>query len=71
VNYQTYTNKFLVQELCDEYYGDNGIVDVYTTNPNHDISTYGDVHVMTLKDLKKKSQNNISMSRAITNWIAR
>jgi hypothetical protein len=71
VNYQTYTNKFLVQELCDEYYGDNGIVDVYTTNPSHDISTYGDVHVMTLKDLKKKSQNNISMSRAITNWIAR
>ena len=71
VTYETYTNKFFVQELCDEYYGDNGIVDVYTTNANHGISTYGDVHVMSLEDLKKKSQNNISMSRAITNWIAR
>jgi hypothetical protein len=69
--YETYTNTFHVQELCDEYYGDNGFVDVYTTNPNHGISTYGDVHVMSLEDLQKISQNNISMSRAITNWIAR
>jgi len=71
LTYETYTNKFFVQELCDEYYGDNGIVDVYTTNSNHGISTYGAVYTMSLEDLQEISQNNISMSRAITNWIAR
>jgi hypothetical protein len=70
LNYKTYTNKFFVQELCDEYYGDNGIVDVYTTNPDHGICTYGDVHVMTLEEIQNLSQRNISMSQAVTNWIS-
>lgn len=69
LTYTTYTNKFVVQELCDEYYGDNGIVDVYTTNPNHNIHTYGSVHVMSLEELQNVSQDNISMSRAVMNWI--
>lgn len=69
LTYQTYTNKFFVQELCDEYYGDNGIVDVYTTNPDSGISTYGSVYTMSLEAIQKMSQNDISMSRAITNWI--
>jgi hypothetical protein len=71
LNYKTYTNKFFVQELCDEYYGDNGIVDVYTTNPDHGISTYGAVYTMSLEDIQAMSKNDISMSRAITNWIVR
>ena len=25
---------YSLRELCDSYYGDNGIVDVYTNNPN-------------------------------------
>ncbi len=37
-----------LRELCDSYYGDNGIVDVYTNNPNleypeMEFENYGDV----------------------------
>jgi hypothetical protein len=71
LTYVTYTNKFFVQELCDEYQGDEGIVDVYTTNPDPNIQNYGDVIVMTLEEIQNISQENISMSRAIANWIAR
>jgi len=71
VSHQTYTNTFLVQEICDQYHGDNGIVDVYTTNPNPGIDTYGEVHIMSLEELQNVSQKNISMSEAIVNWIAR
>ena len=69
LQWETYTNEFLVQELCNEFYGDNGIVDVYTTNRNHKLSSYGDIRVMDLDEMKEISQNNISMSRAITSWI--
>ncbi len=71
VTHDTYTNTYLVQEVCNEYYGDNGIVDVYTNNPNPGIHTYGDVHIMSLEELQKVSQDNVSMSQAIVNWIAR
>ena len=30
-----------LQELCYQYYGDDGIVDIYTTNPNLEIDNYG------------------------------
>lgn len=69
LQWETHTNDFLVQELCSEFNGDNGIVDVYTTNPNHSISTYGDVRVMDLEEMKKISQKNISMSSAVTDWM--
>ncbi len=67
--YKTYTNKFLVQELCNKYYGDNGIVNVYTTNPDHGIDTCGDVNVMTLEEIQNISKEDISMSEAVCNWI--
>ena len=39
---------YALRELCDSYYGDNGIVDVYTNNPNlefpeMEFENYGDV----------------------------
>lgn len=71
VYYESHTNPFFVQELCDEYTGDNGIVNIYTTNPNHGINTYGDVKVLTEEQILAMSKENVSMSRAITNWIAR
>ena len=37
----TFKNEYATQELCNDYYGDNGIVHVYTTNPNHTISNRG------------------------------
>lgn len=37
------TNINTLTELCNQYDGYDGIVDVYTTNPNLDIHNYGDV----------------------------
>lgn len=71
LTWDNHVNEFVVQELCNEYYGDNGIVDVYTNNPNHNIRTYGDVNVMSLEEIQNITQNNISMGEAVTNWITR
>lgn len=71
IRWQAHKNEFSVQDLCDEYYGDNGIVDVYTNNPDHKISSYGDVKVMTEEEMVNMSKENISMSNAICNWMAR
>lgn len=71
LQWETHLNNFVVQNLCDEYYGDNGIVDVYTNNPDHHITSYGDVRVMTEQEIIDMSKENISMSRAITNWMVR
>lgn len=71
IHWQTHKNEFAVQDICNEYYGDNGIVDVYTNNPNHKISSYGDVEVMTYDEIINMSKENISMSNAICNWITR
>ena len=71
IQWITFNNEFLTQELCDEYCGDNGIVDVYTNNPKNTINGYGDVEVKSLEELQNLSQDNISMSKAITNWIAK
>ena len=37
----TFKNEYATQELCNDYNGDNGIVHVYTDNPNHTISNRG------------------------------
>ena len=34
---ENHINPHTVQELCYQYFGDDGIVDVYTNNPNLDI----------------------------------
>ena len=48
---QSMKNPYSLQELCYQYYGDNGIVDVYTNNPDLSIDNYGDVkYVPTEKD---------------------
>jgi len=71
LSWQTHNNEFSVQDLCNEYYGDNGIVDVYTNNPNHTISSYGNIKVITEDEIINMSKKNISMSSAITGWITR
>lgn len=69
IQWETHKNEFVVQDLCDEFYGDNGIVDVYTNNPNNNITSYGDVKVMTYDEIINMSKENISMSNAICNWL--
>jgi hypothetical protein len=71
LTWENHVNKFTVQEICDEYNGDDGIVDVYTTNPDHGISSYGDVVVMSEAELQNMAKKDISMRTAVTNLIAR
>ena len=48
------TNTHTLQELCYEYYGDNGIVDVYTTNSDLKIENYGDtMYIKSEEDYNK------------------
>jgi len=69
VRWMHHNNEFSVQDLCNEYYGDNGIVDVYTNNPNHKIDSYGSVKFMTEEEMVNLSKEDISMSNAICNWM--
>jgi len=46
---------YSLRELCDSYYGDNGIVDVYTNNPNlgfpeMEFENYGNVMYIKSED---------------------
>jgi hypothetical protein len=69
IDWNTHLNHFTAQELCNEYNGDNGVVDVFTNNPNHNIITDGYVKVMSLDEIKDISQTNISKSSAMLKWI--
>jgi|10_taG_2_1085330.scaffolds.fasta_scaffold10211_10 hypothetical protein len=52
VSTHQYYNTFVLQAMCDEYYGDNGIVDIITNNPDHGICNEGgDVEVMSAKQI--------------------
>ena len=44
------TNELAVNDLCVEYDGYDGIVDVYTTNPNAKIDNYGEVNYVKSKE---------------------
>jgi len=51
---QTLTNELAVNDLCFQYDGYDGIVDVYTTNPDTNISNYGEVnYIKSEKDYNK------------------
>lgn len=53
------TNECAVNDLCEEYNGYDGIVDVYTTNPGAKISNYGQVmYVQTEMDYEKWKKYN-------------
>lgn len=48
---ETLTNEHSLQDLCYRYDGDDGIIDVYTTNPNLNLYNYGDTYYFpTLED---------------------
>ena len=45
------TNTITLQELCNRYFGDDGIVDVYSTNPDlSHIENYGDLKYIKSKE---------------------
>jgi len=71
IRWENHKNEYSVKDLCNEYYGDNGIVEVYTNNPNHTIESYGDIQVLTDEEILNMSKEDISMSRAMCNWVSR
>ena len=48
------TNELSVNDLCIEYDGYDGIVDVYTTNPDAKIQNYGEVNYIKSEDQYRK-----------------
>ena len=80
---ETAKNSYELQELCDNYNGDNGIVDVYTNNPNlkfpeMEFSNYGDsMFIKTEYDyrewVKFRRMENIitSTTQELKNWDER
>lgn len=69
-------NKHTLQDLCYEYDGDNGIVDVYSTNPDlGGIHNYGDLmYIESVEDYDKwydheTLKNNIpSIEEELDKW---
>ena len=69
-SWDTHLNEFTVQDMCDEYFGgENGLVFVYTNNPNHTIK-YAEVNILSLDELHSICKDNVTMSKAMTNLIA-
>jgi len=71
-------NPHTLQELCYRYNGDDGIVDVYTNNPDLSIENYGCTkYVPTMEDYtkwKKYTQLSsiiISIEKELDAWDAR
>lgn len=57
---QELTNEVAVNDLCREYDGQDGIVDVYTTNPDAKIENYGKVnYIKSVEDYNKWKQSNV------------
>lgn len=59
---QVLTNEVAVNDLCLQYDGYDGIVDVYTTNPDAKIENYGEVnYIKSVEDYDKWKKSNLLM----------
>jgi hypothetical protein len=56
-----------VNDLCVEYDGYDGIVDVYTTNPDAKIQNYGEVNYIKSQEDYDKWKKSEELSRLIKN----
>ena len=65
---ENHINPHTVQELCYQYFGDDGIVDVYTNNPDLDIENYGDVKFVPTKEDLEKWKNYKFLENHIPGW---
>ena len=59
------SNPISLQELCWRYDGEDGIVDVYSTNPDLKIHNYGDVRYIVSKDDYENWKAFESLKRSI------
>jgi hypothetical protein len=65
---ENHINPHTVQELCYHYFGDEGIVDVYTNNPDLDIENYGGVKFVPTKEDLDKWKNYRFIETHIPIW---
>jgi len=65
---ENHINPHTVQELCYRYFGDEGIVDVYTNNPDLNIENYGDVKFVPTKEDLEKWKNYRFIKNHIPMW---
>lgn len=70
MHYDEHVNRYSVQELCNEYYGDNGIIDIWTTS-KIPFDNYGDVTILTDEQMEELDRSDISMSQAFLNNITK
>jgi hypothetical protein len=62
------TNELAVNDLCVEYDGYDGIVDVYTTNPDAKISNYGEVNYIKSEEDYRKWKDATSLVSDIKDY---
>jgi hypothetical protein len=62
------TNSFAVQEHCYEYNGDNGIIHVYTNNPNLNIENYGITYYFPSMEDAENWRNYDYIKNHIPQW---
>ena len=68
------TNELAVNDLCIKYDGEDGIVDVYTTNPDAKIENYGEVNYIKSEDQYRKwkdSETLISQIKSAEDRLAK
>ncbi len=65
---ERYTNSTAVQDLCWEYNGDEGIVDVYTNNPSLQIQNYGNVYYFPTKEDAEKWRHYSYLKNHLPGW---
>jgi len=75
-SWYTYTNPLSVQFLADDYWdGEDGLFNLYTNNPNakppEEQGSLRDFKIMTTQELKDMAKEDVSMGRAISNWISK
>ena len=67
---EQHSNPYTVQGLLNQYSGDDGIVDIYTNNPDLSVHNYGDTfYFPTMKDAENWRKHRY-LTNAIPDWKA-
>jgi hypothetical protein len=61
-------NPHTLQELCYQYFGEDGIVDVYTNNPDLNIENYGEVRFIPTEKDFENWENHQYLKNFIPHW---
>jgi hypothetical protein len=65
---QKLKNSHAVQDLCYEYDGDNGIVGVYTNNPDLNIENYGETYYFPSMEEAERWRSHTYIANRIPEW---